>query len=122
MVWKLIRPIVLVLMAISIADAGIIAQQSDAPKISNPSAVSMEMPSDQPANPHIEQGSDTRFSDVQRAESAVSVVAAIPITGHLVYLGFYLIETLNLQSANLPRPPDLDGLIKPPQTNHEFNV
>lgn len=112
---RVIAPIFILLLAVTTAQAGVIVNAEDSPSIPASSFQTGNGSQDQsPEFPVIdgEQSGQMRAMEFDRPAPSVSAISIGP-EDYAFFLN--VSDKLIAMDSKLPIPPELDGLIKPPQ-------
>ena len=109
---------ILVLFAVNTARAGLITDQVETAVITTISSTGMETPFDTPDR-SISHDDDSQMDSFDALSSASPAPGIFYETSE--YVTYRALQgTLLTLNSSLPRPPILDGPIKPPRKNHDF--
>ena len=119
---EIIATTIVLVFAVSTANAGVIVGGSDCPTISTVSMDSdFENPNQERGVPVLQKNVNNQMQAIE-FERPASVCPAMMVEPPQFVFYVSLNGNIRIGNSNLPSPPDLDGLIKPPQKSNDSIV
>ena len=101
----------------SAVNAGVIVHQDDAPSVEISGSIDFSLPDQSQDERELRDAPDDGLDVTEICQEGTSTSnATMPEVDSLVTKSL-MNETLSITDMDLPRKPDLDGLLRPPQKN-----